>query len=143
MKKKWFIVAALLSIFAALGLSQVVETGSSLRLDWDDNTESDLSHYNVYLDGVLLNSTTLAIPIGWREGENGEQIVTATREVFYTEVDGAKIVAPGFVHLGLSSGLYKYTVTAVDNSGNESEHSKSVWRLIWELIAPDAPKGLR
>ena len=69
-----------------------------ISLNWDDNSEPDLSHYNLY------RAQTTGGP--------------------YQQVNTEPVLASQFVDSGLTPGVtYFYVVTAVDGSGNESAHS--------------------
>lgn len=46
---------------APTGLSETSKTGSSIDIDWDDNSESDLAGYNVYVDGVKDNGALIGV----------------------------------------------------------------------------------
>ncbi|UCG58742.1 MAG: fibronectin type III domain-containing protein [Phycisphaerales bacterium] len=78
-------------------LTAAAEGSSEISLGWADNSESDLSHYNVY------RSTTSGGPYSRR----------------------ASNVAPSeYLDTGLMpSTTYYYVVTAIDTSGNESANS--------------------
>lgn len=80
------------------GLAAVVGTGKSVSLDWNDNTDDDLSEYGVYRS--LDNVTFAKI---------------------------AEVRASRFVDVDVSLGTtYYYRVTAIDTSENESAASGSV-----------------
>ena len=81
------------------GLAVVSSTSSSVSLNWDDNSESDLSHYTVYRSTDDVNFTAIS-----------------TNVPASTDVDGTVS----------ASTLYYYRVTATDLSGNESAQSSSV-----------------
>ncbi|MBD3211961.1 MAG: hypothetical protein GF311_05060, partial [Candidatus Lokiarchaeota archaeon] len=72
------------------GLSAVVNGETQIDLTWDTNPEPDIDHYNIYRDGILLDTS-----------------ITNT----YSDT-------------GLEIGTtYTYTVSAVDDSGNEGIQS--------------------
>jgi serine protease len=60
------------------GLSASAGDGS-VALDWADNTESDLAHYNVYRDGVVVGSPTASayVDAGLTNGTSYTYAVTA------------------------------------------------------------------
>ncbi len=92
---------------------------SQVSLDWADNTEPDLSHYNVK------RSTTA--------GGSYTQIATNVTVSSYTDT-------------GLTNGTtYYYVVTAVDTSSNESGNSNEASATpegIPDTTPPAAPTGL-
>lgn len=77
---------------APQNLAVTGSTSTTITLDWDDNTETDLFSYNVYR----------------RLGGSGDLL-------FLTNV-----TASTHTDTGLSPGLHEYEVTAVDESTNES-----------------------
>ena len=84
---------------APTGLTATAVSTSQIDLDWNNNTEGDLDHYNVY------RSTTSGFTPG------AGNFVTETTVSNYSDT-------------GLSAGTtYYYKVTAVDTSGNESNPS--------------------
>ena len=122
----------------------------SLRLTWDDNTEADLSHYNVYRAEVFggpfeqLGATSVTIPLAWVADEGPEPTVTSATVVLFTAVAGAKVTASEYVDTTAKFGrLYWYVVTAVDTSWNESIPSNRAGRLNLEKIPPGQAKKLR
>jgi hypothetical protein len=80
----------------------VATAGNSLvRLDWDDNAESDLAGYNVYRS----------------QTEGGP----------YSQVNGTLVTASDYEDAGMTNGTtYYYVVTAVDQASNESPVSSEV-----------------
>ncbi|KXB07306.1 hypothetical protein AKJ54_00435 [candidate division MSBL1 archaeon SCGC-AAA382K21] len=81
------------------GLTAIVVTPFQINLNWDDNPESDLSHYTVY-----------------RSTSSG---FTCDDDTFVTDTASSE-----FSDLGLSGKTtYYYKVKAVDASGNESPPS--------------------
>ncbi len=78
------------------GLTTIAQNYKQIDLDWNDNSESDLSHYNV-----------------WRSTNPGDpysQIATVT-ESFYSDTDLSTLT------------IYYYVVSSVDWRGNESTRS--------------------
>jgi len=83
---------------APTGLTATAVSSSQINLDWADNSESDLSHYNVY------RSTTT--------GSYGEQIASNVTTSSYSDSE-------------LAAGTtYYYVVTAVDTATKESDYSE-------------------
>jgi hypothetical protein len=79
------------------GLAQTSGNGSSVALNWNDNSESDLLEYEVY--------RSLSSGVGKTD----------------TQVNSSQITASSFTDSSVSAWTsYYYTVTAVDDSGNES-----------------------
>jgi fibronectin type 3 domain-containing protein len=77
------------------------QSPTSLRLNWNANTETDLAGYRIY------RSTT--------SGIYGAPVATAPAN------------ATSFVAAGLKPGVtYFFTITAVDTAGNESVKSNQV-----------------
>lgn len=86
---------------APTGLTATLSGSSDALLDWADNTETDLSHYNVY------RSTTSGGP--------------------YTKLNASNITSSTYTNAGLSAGTtYYYVVRAVDTNGNESSNSSQI-----------------
>jgi hypothetical protein len=82
---------------APTGLAQTSGNGSSVALNWDDNSESDLLEYEVY--------RSLSSGVGKTD----------------TQVNSSQITASSFTDSSVNAWTsYYYTVTAVDDSGNES-----------------------
>ena len=91
--------AAVMTVaWLSLSLTALGGTGAGkIQLDWGDNTESDLSHYNVYRS----TSPGVAVTTGNRVAQN--------------------VSAGTYLDTNLAeSTKYHYVVTAVDTSGNES-----------------------
>jgi len=59
------------------GLTYSVE-GTSVVLDWDDNTEPDLAGYNLFSDGEKINVHPIALSSYWDEGLAANQIYIYT-----------------------------------------------------------------
>jgi chitodextrinase len=85
---------------APTGLTATAVSSNQINLGWADNSESDLSHYNVY------RSTTT--------GSYGEPIASNVTTSSYSDSGLA------------AETTYYYVVTAVDTSGNESANSPEV-----------------
>ncbi|MDC7221933.1 MAG: glycoside hydrolase family 9 protein [Spirochaetales bacterium] len=106
---------------APASLSVTDEDTDSLTIDWSDNSESDLDYYNVYMSttsGFTLSSSTLA-------GTVSLSTYTAS------DLD--------------DDTTYYFAVTAVDNSGNESDETRvsgTTELFVPDTTAPDAPEGL-
>ena len=81
-----------------IGLSQTSGSGTSVVLNWDDNTEADLLEYEIY------RSTSSGVTAVDANQVNASQVSTST----FT--DSATTAWTS----------YYYTVTAADDSGNES-----------------------
>ncbi|MFC1787723.1 carboxypeptidase regulatory-like domain-containing protein, partial [Patescibacteria group bacterium] len=83
---------------APTGLSQTSGSGSSVVLDWDDNAEGDLLEYEIYRStSTGVNKTS-------------------------TQVNSSQVSSSTFTDTSTSSWTsYFYTVTAADDSGNESD----------------------
>ena len=97
------------------GLAATPQNGQ-VSLDWADNTEPDLSGYNVH------RSTTLGGP--------------------YAKVNGPLVSASDYVDTGLTNGTtYYYVVTAVDTGSNESGNSSEA-SAAPAATPPAAPTGL-
>jgi fibronectin type 3 domain-containing protein len=89
---------------------------AQVSLDWSDNSEPDLSGYNVH------RSTTPGGP--------------------YTKVNGPVVSASDYLDTGLSNGTtYYYVVTAVDTGSNESGNSSEAGATP-AATPPAAPTGL-
>ena len=87
----------------------------SVNLSWNPNTESDLAGYRIYY-GTLPSTYTQVVDVGLTS-------IPSTPE--YT-VDN------------LTQGIdYYLTVTAYDISGNESEFSSEISKMITDIIEPD------
>ena len=88
---------------APTGLTVTNVTSGSITLDWDDNVESDLNHYDVERSTVSASG-----PWGKR--------------------NAADILVSSYQDTGLSGDTtYWYRVTATDDSGNESTPSAVVF----------------
>ena len=85
--------------------------GQSVVLDWDANSEPDLSHYNLYRSNSfegpyeMLGLTTRTIVTGWT-AEAGATTATATHErgVAYTANGGGFLRASIFYDSGVRYG---------------------------------------
>ena len=98
----------------AAGLEKTAYTVNTVTLTWDANTESDLDHYNIYYKvGAAGNPDDLSTydGTGITQGNSGSIAVPAgTNEVTLT---------------GLSSNVYFFVVSAVDNEGTPLESKAS------------------
>ena len=92
------------------------KTEFKVGLNWDDNTESDLWTYSVYRSDDEFTTGTMVAP-----GIATNPITGVQKTV--TIVDGDAMTTSSYIDSGLSAGVYYYTATAIDNSGNESLHS--------------------
>ena len=102
---------------APTGLTATAVSSSQINLDWNNNTEGDLDHYNVY------RSTTS----GFTPGPG--TFVAETTVSNYSDT-------------GLSaSTTYYYKVTAVDTSNNESSPSAQASATTQEGPPPPPPGG--
>ncbi len=87
-------------------------TGGTINLSWNASTATDLAFYRIY---------------------------RTTGVVFYDLVhDNIPRTSTSFVDTGLTNGtLYRYSITAVDTSGNESTMTSSHWIVQATPTAPD------
>jgi len=115
-------ITSLLTIAAVAGAIAAnyqppVDRSSGVRLTWDANTESDLSHYSLYrssTDGPVTDY----------------ELVTTT-------------TTTGHIDSGLpSETAYWYFVTATDDAGNESAPSNIASATSGDVTPPGAPVGL-
>ncbi|MEO1049351.1 MAG: T9SS type A sorting domain-containing protein [Bacteroidota bacterium] len=103
------------------GLVGTAQSSSAIALDWDDNTEEDLTSYNVYRSlspNVQLDTSSMV---------------------------GFNLNASQFTDNGLMpSTTYYYVVTAEDLAGNESTPSTEISVLTdADIVPPAAPTGLQ
>ncbi|MBU4116106.1 carboxypeptidase-like regulatory domain-containing protein, partial [Patescibacteria group bacterium] len=83
---------------APAGLSQTSGSGTSVALDWSNNSEADLLEYEIY-----------------RSTSSGVTAIDAN------QVNTSQVAASAFTDLTTTAWTsYYYTVTAADDSGNES-----------------------
>jgi len=110
-----------------------------LILQWDSNTESDLAtgdnpRYKVYKGKASFNGIKPILP-------------KAGVEVFNVKVaddeDATNELVQFTVQAISDQEVHYFTVTALDESGNESGLSNEVSTLIVDHDAPAAPKGLK
>ncbi|MDH5442875.1 MAG: fibronectin type III domain-containing protein, partial [Hadesarchaea archaeon] len=102
---------------APTGLTATAVSSSQINLDWNNNTEGDLSHYHVY------RSTTSGFTPG-----PGNFVAETT--------------VSNYSNTGLSaSTTYYYKVTAVDTSNNESSPSAQASATTQEGPPPPPPGG--
>lgn len=88
-------------------------TGSSVKLTWVANTETDLSGYNIYMDS---GSTPI-----------GSVGVSAT---------------PTYTINSLATGTYSFTIEAVDKTGNKAVKSDATVVNI-DITSPVKPTGIK
>ena len=107
-----------LSLLVIAALSGLVWAGAGkIGLDWSDNTEPDLSHYDVHRSMVAGGP--------------------------YEKVNTDPVIESEYLDEGLEDETtYFYTVTALDIAGNESEKSEEASATVPDLTAPAAPTGL-
>jgi endoglucanase len=106
---------------APTNLSVSDEDSDSLSLDWDDNSESDLDYYNVYM------STTSGFTV------SSTYLVEAVSSSTYTASDLD------------DNTTYYFAVTAVDDSDNESEETRvsgTTELYVADTTAPETPEDL-
>ncbi len=100
------------------GLAATPAVGQ-ISLDWNDNTEADLSGYNLYR--------------------------TTTAGSGYAKINGALLTSSSYVDGSLTGGVtYYYKVTSVDDASNESSDSSpvsSVPRIFATFIGEGANDG--
>ena len=104
----------ILVLAAVICLFSTVVLGAGFQLDWTANTEADLAGYKIY------QSTT--------SGTYGTAVATLGEVV--TWASGS-----------LADGTYYFTITAIDDSGNESLKSDEVFGTL-DTIAPGKTLGL-
>ena len=122
-KRYWFFIVIILSfLISSVFPKNIVSTWTrktvfEIRLRWDPNPEPDLWRYNVYRSlsvtgpfDTMLSTGTLTIP------KKGVSTIGTT-------VNGEALTTTTFVNSGLTSGIYSYVITAIDDSGNESGYS--------------------
>ena len=98
---------------APTGLTATAVSSSQINLDWADNSESDLSYYNVY------RSTTSGGPYS--------SIASNVTSNSYTDTDD------------LAPLIYYYVVTAVDSEEHESDYSNEAWATTDPGTEPPKP----
>jgi fibronectin type 3 domain-containing protein len=106
------IIPAIPEGFSITSISSITRT--SVALKWDQNTESDLDHYNIYYG---------------KDSGSEENKAEA-------DADATSITISGLT----SSTRYFFAITAVDSSENESEKSNElVVDTLTDLLAPFIP----
>jgi len=91
---------------------------NSVKLQWDENSESDFDHYNVYF------STTSG---------SDDNVLEAT------DLDAASFTVSGLIN----SSRYFFSITAVDTSGNESDKSEElIIDTLEDNYPPNTPAGI-
>ena len=134
MKKLFMLMPILLMAVPAFGAP------FDLVLQWDENTEPDLAtgenaRYKIYKGLSTFNGIkpTVITP------ESGIEVIEV--KVADDENPDSVLVQKGIA--GLDDEIsYYFTVTALDNSGNESKLSNEVHTVAVDRTAPAAPKGL-
>ena len=118
MRKKLFTFITIL-FFIALLLPALTFAGADVTLEWDSNTESDMSHYNIYRsdDGQATWHKVNPEPISH----------TGMGTETWTEVN-------------VPDGTYHWYATAVDMGNNESSPSNIVPATI-DTQAPAPPQN--
>jgi len=109
--KKLFMMIAI--FFMLVG---VAYAGTTVTLQWDANTESDLAGYRVYQDGIA-----------------------QTPDIACTANDSA---CATWISQELTEGYHEWSVTAFDESQNESGHSNTVSYTV-DLTAPSTPINIQ
>ncbi len=96
---------------AAVPVSAAINGGEpEVDLSWSSNTEPDLAQYRVYRRDVAANGS-----------------VAASKQRIAPENATELVMSPAFQDTHVQAGhTYAYSVTAVDNAGNESAESKAV-----------------
>lgn len=135
----------LATIMFLLTLS-IAAHGAEVALEWDSNTEPDLSHYNVYRSDdfngpfAQVNATTKTIATSWTAARTTQ----TTKSIVFTANNGTLLAESAFEDKTVVRGaVYWYVVTAVDTSGNESGYSNPVGKLAMAKVGPVNPTGLR
>jgi len=88
-----FLITLFTVSFVFSGISEVF-------LNWSDNTETDLNHYNVYR--------------------------SVNKGVEYIKINIEPVILSEYLDRNIVYSTTYYVVTAVDNSGNESAYSENV-----------------
>lgn len=117
-RKRLGIILLIFIAFAVILVATLVWSATgSISVNWTDNTEPDLDHYNVY------RSTVQGGP--------------------YVKVNVDNVSQSDFFDSGLpDSTTYYYVVTAVDLAGNESGYSDEAFATVTDLTPPAPPIGL-
>lgn len=113
------LLLAMLCLFCAPAQAQESET-VTLTLTWDANTEPDMSHYIVYWGKESRK-------YDWNSGNIG--LVTIYSKEFTPPYD--------------AKTTYYFAVTAVDQTGLESDFSNEVFWTFDTRVPPAPPMGLR
>lgn len=114
------VAAAFLAAFLFLAPAAWAETRTiECEITWAPNTESDMSHYRIFVDGAAVK--TVAHP-----AEPPAEISAAF---------------PVTMTVGVPITQTVVEMTAVDLSGNESARACGVWEE--DTVPPASPAGLR
>ena len=111
-----FIFAALVILiiaFAAVAEAAVCVEAGQVSISWQLNSESDISHYNIYKAFEVDGS--------------------------YLKVNALPIIAPPYVVIGLGEGTCFFKVSAVDQCNNESEMSVASEAVTIDTTPPAKP----
>lgn len=121
MKRTWWIAAALVCLLCLLAPG-AWGAGASVTLEWDPNSETDLSGYRIYW------GTAPREPAAVRADNPYPHAVDAGNVTVYTVPN-------------LPDGTLCFAATAYNTSGAESEFSNEVCTIV--NSAPPAVPGLR
>lgn len=116
------LILKLALVLAFLLIPVLALAGADIELSWDSNSESDMSHYNMY------RSQDNSVPKPWTKLNVDPIVHIGEGSEFYTDY-------------AVPDGTYYWYVTAVDDSGNESGPSNVVSKTI-DSTAPAPPSGL-
>ncbi len=116
---------SVLMVGAILLFASMACAGTSVTLEWDANTETDLAGYKMY----------------YKVGPSGGAPYDGTGAVEGdSPIDIVGNVAT-FTFSNLLSGTYWFVVSAYDTEGLESDYSNEVTATL-NSLAPSAPKNL-
>ena len=116
MNKKLITLTVLLTLIFTCTLTNAQETATtSIRFEWDANTEADLDGYRLY-NTNFPNASLVSIPAG-----------TESCEIEFSVVDGREMC---------------WYITAYDTAGNESGPSNTVCET-FDISEPAPPVNFR